>query len=126
MGNLCFCAAGDETMGTTSSKKKGPSVSSSLPSFSPFAPAKGQPRTTLRVAKEKIETATKTGVLSLTGHKLKEVPEDVWGIEKLTTLDLTQNQLAKIDGVERLVNLKVRCVLLPRPILPRGRRVMLF
>jgi Leucine-rich repeat (LRR) protein len=57
-----------------------------------------EPRTGSKVTAQKLETAQKTGVLSLTGHGFKEVPSGVWAIEKMTTLDLTNNKLTSLDG----------------------------
>ena len=50
----------------------------------------------LQVALQKIETAAKTGVLSLTGHSLAEVPPQVWDLERTTTLDLSKNNLVAL------------------------------
>jgi Leucine-rich repeat (LRR) protein len=68
---------------------------------------KAEPRTGKKVTSQKIETATKTGVLSLTGHSLKEIPESVWAVEKMTTLDLTSNEIKVIPAdIRKLALLK--------------------
>ncbi|KDO35366.1 hypothetical protein SPRG_00215 [Saprolegnia parasitica CBS 223.65] len=55
----------------------------------------------------KIERAKATGILSLHGCKLKRIPDDVFGIEKLNTLDLSNNELTEIPAaIGQLINLK--------------------
>ena len=70
-----------------------------------------QPKTTKKVATQKVETAAKTGILSLTGHGISEVPSAVWAIDKMTMLDLTQNSIsqlpAAIGGLRLLKTLKL-------------------
>ncbi|EQC42208.1 hypothetical protein SDRG_01046 [Saprolegnia diclina VS20] len=55
----------------------------------------------------KIERAKATGILSLHGCKLKRIPDDVFAIEKLNTLDLSNNELVEIPAaIGQLINLK--------------------
>lgn len=47
--------------------------------------------------KQHYETAAKTGVLRISDHKLKEIPEDVFGLsENLRNLDLSKNKISQI------------------------------
>lgn len=60
-----------------------------------------------KVANQKIETAQKTGVLSLREHKLDEVPSGVFQLSNLRTLDLSNNSLTALDPrLAQLSNLK--------------------
>eukprot|EP00533_Pseudo-nitzschia_delicatissima_P001646 CAMPEP_0116089658 /NCGR_PEP_ID=MMETSP0327-20121206/6539_1 /TAXON_ID=44447 /ORGANISM="Pseudo-nitzschia delicatissima, Strain B596" /LENGTH=287 /DNA_ID=CAMNT_0003580857 /DNA_START=304 /DNA_END=1167 /DNA_ORIENTATION=- len=62
-------------------------------------------KTGRKVVEQKLENARKTGVLSLSEHKLEACPSPVFDIPKLTTLDLSKNKLKKLDP--NLSNLKV-------------------
>jgi len=62
-------------------------------------------KTGRKVVEQKLENAKKTGVLSLSEHKLENCPSQVYEISKLTTLDLSKNKLRKLDP--NLSNLKV-------------------
>lgn len=59
--------------------------------------------------KQHYETASKTGVLQLSDHKLKEVPPEVINLgEILRNLDLSKNKLSNMpDDILRLKNLKL-------------------
>ncbi|CAH0722441.1 unnamed protein product, partial [Brenthis ino] len=47
--------------------------------------------------KQHYETASKTGVLRISDHKLKEIPEDVFSLsESLRNLDLSKNKISQI------------------------------
>ena len=65
--------------------------------------SKPKNKTGKSVVAQKLANASKLGVLSLSEHKLKKVPEKVLGIEKLTTLDLSKNALTNGDNVLQLV-----------------------
>lgn len=60
------------------------------------------------VLKQHYETASKTGVLQISNHKLKEIPEDVFGLsEQLRNLDLSKNKISQIpEGISSLKLLK--------------------
>jgi len=62
-------------------------------------------KTGRKVVEQKLENARKTGVLSLSEHKLEACPKQVFEISKLTTLDLSKNKLKKLNP--NLSNLKV-------------------
>ena len=65
-------------------------------------------KTSKSVLKTKIDHATKTGILALPEHKLKEVPKSVYELKKLRTLDLSSNALTEIDlSLPNLKTLKV-------------------
>jgi Leucine-rich repeat (LRR) protein len=64
-----------------------------------------EPKTGKKVAAQKIETASKTGLLSLSGHALTEVPSSIWEIEKISTLDLSSNKIETLPGA--IVKLKM-------------------
>ncbi|GMI34420.1 hypothetical protein TrCOL_g7127 [Triparma columacea] len=65
--------------------------------------SKPKNKTGKSVVAQKLANASKLGVLSLSEHKLKKVPEKVLGIEKLTTLDLSKNALTNGDNVLQLI-----------------------
>lgn len=58
--------------------------------------------------KQHYETASKTGVLQISNHRLKEIPEDVFHLsEHLRNLDISKNKIAHIpEDISRLKNLK--------------------
>ncbi|OQR84424.1 hypothetical protein ACHHYP_13392 [Achlya hypogyna] len=59
------------------------------------------------VQAQKLERAKATGILSLHGCKLKRIPDNVFGITKLTTLDLSGNEITEVPAViAQLVHLK--------------------
>mmetsp|Transcript_17883 Transcript_17883/g.27803 ORF Transcript_17883/g.27803 Transcript_17883/m.27803 type:complete len:290 (-) Transcript_17883:475-1344(-) len=63
------------------------------------------------VVKQKLENATKTGVLSLQQHKLDVVPAQVFSLTNLRTLDVSHNNLKKLSqqplALASLTNLKI-------------------
>ncbi|KAL9189766.1 hypothetical protein ACHAXT_009441 [Thalassiosira profunda] len=67
-----------------------------------------QPRnkTGKRVVAQKLETAKKTNILSLTEHGLEEIPEQVFQITSLRTLDLSKNKLQSLGKISQLKELK--------------------
>ncbi|RHY04055.1 hypothetical protein DYB36_007394 [Aphanomyces astaci] len=59
------------------------------------------------VQAQKIERAHATGILSLKGCKLKQIPADVFSIPTLHTLDLSQNAIKELPShITQLVALK--------------------
>eukprot|EP00534_Pseudo-nitzschia_fraudulenta_P005125 CAMPEP_0201137792 /NCGR_PEP_ID=MMETSP0850-20130426/55596_1 /ASSEMBLY_ACC=CAM_ASM_000622 /TAXON_ID=183588 /ORGANISM="Pseudo-nitzschia fraudulenta, Strain WWA7" /LENGTH=289 /DNA_ID=CAMNT_0047409165 /DNA_START=30 /DNA_END=899 /DNA_ORIENTATION=- len=62
-------------------------------------------KTGRKVVEQKLINAGKTGVLSLSEHKLEACPNQVFEIVKLTTLDLSKNKLVKLNP--KLSQLKV-------------------
>lgn len=66
--------------------------------------AQPENRTGRKVVAQKLENAKKTGVLSLSEHKLEHVPDQVFQISNLRTLDLSNNALMAVSG--KFVNLK--------------------
>mmetsp|Transcript_42649 Transcript_42649/g.102842 ORF Transcript_42649/g.102842 Transcript_42649/m.102842 type:complete len:317 (+) Transcript_42649:48-998(+) len=68
-------------------------------------------KTGRKVVVQKLENAQKTGVLSLSEHKLEHVPPQVFDITKLTTLDLSKNELStigdKLGNLQQLKSLNV-------------------
>ncbi|MDO8444569.1 MAG: leucine-rich repeat domain-containing protein [Deltaproteobacteria bacterium] len=55
----------------------------------------------------KLEKDLKTGSLSLRGHSLSEVPDDLFELSHLTKLDLSKNHIETLpDSISKLVNLK--------------------
>ncbi|XP_034824094.1 leucine-rich repeat-containing protein 57-like [Maniola hyperantus] len=58
--------------------------------------------------KQHYETASKTGVLQISNHRLKEIPEDVFHLsEHLRNLDISKNKIAHIpEEISRLKLLK--------------------
>lgn len=60
------------------------------------------------VLKQKLENATKTGVLSLQQHKLDGIPTQVFSLTNLRTLDISHNNLKKLSSdLASLTNLKI-------------------
>jgi len=55
--------------------------------------SKPKNKTGKNVARQKMETASKTGVLSLNGHNIVEVPSKVFELYNLRTLDFSNNSL---------------------------------
>ncbi|XP_048006190.1 leucine-rich repeat-containing protein 57-like [Leguminivora glycinivorella] len=58
--------------------------------------------------KQHYDIASKTGVLQISDHKLKDIPEEVLGLcEILRNLDLSKNKLVHLsDDISKLKNLK--------------------
>ncbi|CAH2269087.1 leucine-rich repeat-containing protein 57-like [Pararge aegeria] len=58
--------------------------------------------------KQHYETASKTGVLQISNHRLREIPEDVFNLsEHLRNLDISKNKIAIIpEDISRLKFLK--------------------
>jgi Leucine-rich repeat (LRR) protein len=54
-------------------------------------------KTGKKVVSQKLEHATKTGVLSLCEHKLEALPNKLWEMTKLRTLDLSKNALIALN-----------------------------
>jgi len=71
----------------------------------------GQPKnqTGKKVVIQKLENASKTGILSLQEHDLEEVPHQVFSLSKLRSLDLSKNSLKDLStcNLGGLINLKV-------------------
>lgn len=67
-----------------------------------------QPRNKIgrKVVAQKLENASKTGVLSLREHHLDEIPDAVFDLKNLTTLDLSVNKLTKLGPISKLSNVK--------------------
>mmetsp|Transcript_49134 Transcript_49134/g.59550 ORF Transcript_49134/g.59550 Transcript_49134/m.59550 type:complete len:316 (+) Transcript_49134:68-1015(+) len=64
-------------------------------------------KTGKKVVQQKLENAKKTGVLSLREHNLVDVPDLVFDISNLRTLDVSQNKLQNLSArVTALTNLK--------------------
>ena len=55
---------------------------------------------------QKIENAKKTNILSLTEHKLEEIPDEVFHLTSLRTLDISKNKLQRLGNIGRLTELK--------------------
>lgn len=55
---------------------------------------------------QKIENAKKTNILSLTEHGLEEIPEPVFQLGSLRTLDISKNKLQRLGKVGQLTDLK--------------------
>jgi Leucine-rich repeat (LRR) protein len=51
-----------------------------------------------KVVKQKLEYASKTGVLSLTEHHLENIPSEVYSLMKLRTLDVSNNEIRLIPS----------------------------
>lgn len=58
------------------------------------------------VVAHKLATAQKTNILSLTEHKLEEIPQQVFLLTSLRTLDLSKNKLQSLGRVSQLKELK--------------------
>lgn len=57
--------------------------------------------------KQHYDTASKTGVLQISDHKLKEIPTDVFNLyDRLRNLDLSKNKLTCLSDVSKLKLLK--------------------
>ncbi|XP_023939058.1 leucine-rich repeat-containing protein 57 [Bicyclus anynana] len=57
--------------------------------------------------KQHYETASKTGVLQISDHRLKEIPQDVFSLsEHLRNLDISKNKIVNLDDISRLKILK--------------------
>lgn len=52
----------------------------------------------------RINTAEKSGSLKLSGCKLKQIPAEVFKLEKLRILDLSHNKLEEIPSGERMIS----------------------
>jgi len=67
-------------------------------------------KTGKNVVRQKIETASKTGVLSLREHSLTEIPLQVFELTNVRTLDLSNNKLkqlsSKLTTLTKLKSLK--------------------
>mmetsp|Transcript_31940 Transcript_31940/g.49005 ORF Transcript_31940/g.49005 Transcript_31940/m.49005 type:complete len:294 (+) Transcript_31940:104-985(+) len=63
-------------------------------------------RTGKKVVAQKLETAKKTGILSLTEHKLDSIPGQVFQIPNLRTLDVSKNNLKDLSYLSQLKALK--------------------
>jgi len=63
-------------------------------------------RTGKSVVRQKLETAQKTNILSLTEHGLEEIPAQVFQLKSLRTLDLSKNKLAALGPLSQLAELK--------------------
>jgi len=59
--------------------------------------SKPKNKTGKSIVAQKLANASKLGVLSLSEHKLKKLPDKVLTVEKLTTLDLSKNSLTNGD-----------------------------
>lgn len=59
-----------------------------------------------RVVAQKLTTAQKTNILSLTEHKLEEIPPQVFLLTSLRTLDLSKNKLQNLGRISQLKELK--------------------
>jgi len=68
--------------------------------------SKPRNKTGKRVVAQKIETAQKTNVLSLTEHGLEEIPAEVYRLTSLRTLDLSKNKISSLGKVSQLKELK--------------------
>lgn len=70
--------------------------------------AASQPRnkTGKKVVVQKIENAKKTNILSLTEHNLEEIPEPVFQLTSLRTLDISKNKLQRLGKIGQLTELK--------------------
>ncbi|GMI19941.1 hypothetical protein TrRE_jg2848 [Triparma retinervis] len=69
--------------------------------------SKPKNKTGKSVVAQKLANASKLGVLSLSEHKLKKIPDKVLAIEKLTTLDLSMNSLTNSDDVMQLIPVRL-------------------
>lgn len=63
-------------------------------------------KTGKRVVTQKLETAQKTNVLSLTEHGLEEIPGQVFQLTSLRTLDLSKNKIKNLGNISQLKELK--------------------
>lgn len=63
-------------------------------------------KTGKKVVAQKLETARKTNVLSLTEHRLEEIPGKVFELTSLRTLDLSKNKLQNLGNLSQLKELK--------------------
>lgn len=63
-------------------------------------------KTNKSVLKHKLTTAQKTNVLSLSEHKLEEIPSEVYQIVNLRTLDLSKNKIHSLGKLSVLKELK--------------------
>jgi len=64
-------------------------------------------RTGKDVVRQKVENAQKTGVLSLQEHKLEEIPEKVFRLVNIRTLDVSKNKLKRLSpNLKLLTKLK--------------------
>mmetsp|Transcript_21300 Transcript_21300/g.35140 ORF Transcript_21300/g.35140 Transcript_21300/m.35140 type:complete len:274 (+) Transcript_21300:94-915(+) len=70
--------------------------------------ASSQPKnkTGRKVLSQKIENAKKTNILSLTEHKLEEIPDEVFHLTSLRTLDISKNKLQRLGKIGKLTELK--------------------
>lgn len=68
--------------------------------------SKPKNKTGKAVVQQKVETATKTGILSLREHKLVQVPDKVASLVNIRTLDLSKNKLTHLSGIQTLSKLK--------------------
>mmetsp|Transcript_23517 Transcript_23517/g.50964 ORF Transcript_23517/g.50964 Transcript_23517/m.50964 type:complete len:278 (-) Transcript_23517:51-884(-) len=65
-----------------------------------------QNKTGKRVVAQKLNTAQKTNVLSLTEHGLEEIPEQVYQLTSLRTLDVSKNKIQNLGKISQLTELK--------------------
>lgn len=63
-------------------------------------------KTGKKVVTQKLETARKTNILSLTEHGLEEIPGQVFQITSLRTLDLSKNKIRHLGKISQLHELK--------------------
>lgn len=63
-------------------------------------------KTGKKVVAQKLETARKTNVLSLTEHRLEEIPGKVFELTSLRTLDLSKNKIQNLGNLSQLKELK--------------------
>merc|ERR1712212_1289395 len=58
--------------------------------------------------KGQLENAAKTGVCNLSNRKFEELPNELFKLDKLRSLDISSNRIARYPpGIQSLVNLKV-------------------
>ncbi|RLN98139.1 hypothetical protein BBJ28_00002464, partial [Nothophytophthora sp. Chile5] len=74
------------------------------------AQAKSKPKNSRGVQQQKLRTARATGVLALPDSKLKKLPDELFTLSALRSLDLTGNRLLELprelSGLAALKNLK--------------------
>merc|ERR1712154_2414 len=63
-------------------------------------------KTGRKVVQQKLENARKTNILSLREHKLESLPDQVFLITSLKTLDISSNELTSLSHIDRLKLLK--------------------
>lgn len=69
--------------------------------------AKSKPKNNSNVQQQKIRAAKSSGVLALPERKLKQIPEEIFELLNLRTLDLTLNRLETIPiEINAFTNLK--------------------